>query len=84
MDLANWALRTSPKFTTEVKYQFHQGFSPDQRSENPFASTHARTHGRTHARTHARSRSHTFIQSYMRVRVCMYEIRSTFLFPFNN
>ena len=26
LDLANWALRTSPKFTTGVKYQFHQGF----------------------------------------------------------
>ena len=24
--LANWALRTPPKFTTGVKYQFHQGF----------------------------------------------------------
>ena len=33
MDLANWALRTSPKFTT-VKYQFHQGFWPDQRTGN--------------------------------------------------
>ena len=26
MDLTNWALRISPKFTTGVKYQFHQGF----------------------------------------------------------
>ena len=26
VDLANWALRTSPKFTTGIKYQFHQGF----------------------------------------------------------
>ena len=26
---------TSPKFTTRVKYQFHQGFLPDQRSGNP-------------------------------------------------
>ena len=25
MDLGNWALRTSPKFTTEVKYPFYQG-----------------------------------------------------------
>ena len=32
VDLANWALRTSPKFTTGIKYQFHQGFWPDQRS----------------------------------------------------
>ena len=31
----NWALRTSPKFTIGVKYQFHQGFWPDQRSGNP-------------------------------------------------
>ena len=34
VNLANWALRT-PKFTTGVKYQFHQGFWPDQRSRNP-------------------------------------------------
>ena len=33
-DLANWGLRTSPKFTTGVKYQFHQGFWPDSRSRN--------------------------------------------------
>ena len=26
VDLANWALPTSPKFTTGVKYQFHHGF----------------------------------------------------------
>ena len=26
VDLANWALRTSPKFTTGVKYQFYQSF----------------------------------------------------------
>ena len=33
VDLANWAPpRTSPKFTSGVKYQFHQGFWPDQRS----------------------------------------------------
>ena len=35
VDLANWALRTAPKFTTGVKYQFHQDFSPDHRSGNP-------------------------------------------------
>ena len=35
VDLANWVLRISPKFTTRVKYQFHQGFRPDQRSGNP-------------------------------------------------
>ena len=34
-EVANWALRTSPKFTTEVTYQFHQGFWPDKRSGNP-------------------------------------------------
>ena len=34
VDLANWALRTSPKFTTGVKYQFYQGFWPNQRSGN--------------------------------------------------
>ena len=28
-DSANWVHRTSPKFTTGVKYQFHQGFWPD-------------------------------------------------------
>ena len=26
VDLVNWALCTSPKFTTGVKYKFHQGF----------------------------------------------------------
>ena len=26
VDLANWARRTTTKFTTGVKYQFHQGF----------------------------------------------------------
>ena len=35
VDLANWALRNSPKFNTGVKYQFHKGFWPDQRSGNP-------------------------------------------------
>ena len=35
MDSANWALQTSQKFTTGVKYQFHEGFRPDQRSRNP-------------------------------------------------
>ena len=35
MDLANWALRTSPKFTTEVKYQFHQGFDQIRDPEIP-------------------------------------------------
>ena len=35
VDLAKWALRTSPKFTTGVNYQFHQGFWLDQRSGNP-------------------------------------------------
>ena len=35
VDLVNWALRTSPKFTIGIKYQFHQGFWPDQRSGNP-------------------------------------------------
>ena len=35
VDLANWALWTSPKFTVVVKYQLHQGFWPDQRSVNP-------------------------------------------------
>ena len=34
VDLANWTLRTSPKFTTRVKYQFHRGFLLDQRSGN--------------------------------------------------
>ena len=35
VDLANWALRTSPKLTTGVKYQFRV-FLPDQRSGNPY------------------------------------------------
>ena len=32
VDLANW---TSPKLTTGVKYQYHQGFLQDQRSRHP-------------------------------------------------
>ena len=35
VDVAKWALRTSPKFTTGVKYQFLQDFWPDERSGNP-------------------------------------------------
>ena len=35
VDLANWAHRTSPKFTTRVKYQFHRCVWSDQRSGNP-------------------------------------------------
>ena len=35
VNLANWALWTSLKFITGVKYQFHQGFWTDQRSGNP-------------------------------------------------
>ena len=35
VDLVNWSLPTSPKFTREVKYQFHQRFWPAQRSGNP-------------------------------------------------
>ena len=35
VDLANWALQTPLKVTTRDKYQFHQGFCPDQRSGNP-------------------------------------------------
>ena len=29
-----WALRTSQKFTTGIKYQFHHGFWPDHKSGN--------------------------------------------------
>ena len=35
VDLTNWVLGTSPKFTTRVKYQLHQGFGPDQKYGNP-------------------------------------------------
>ena len=35
LDLANCALRTSPKFTSGVKYPFHQGSRLDQWSINP-------------------------------------------------
>ena len=35
VELANWALRTSPEFTTVVKDQFDQGFWPDHKSGNP-------------------------------------------------
>ena len=41
MDLANWALRTSPKFTKGVKCKFHPGFlsrSEIRKSQSPFAS----------------------------------------------
>ena len=34
-DLANWDLWTSPKFTTGVKYQFHQGFNKIRDPEIP-------------------------------------------------
>ena len=40
VDLANWALRTSPKFATRVKPQFHLGFltwSEFRKSQSPFA-----------------------------------------------
>ena len=33
--LVNWALRTSPKLTTGVKYQFHQGFDQIRDPEIP-------------------------------------------------
>ena len=35
VDADNWALQTSPKFTTIIKYQFNQGVWSDQRSGNP-------------------------------------------------
>ena len=35
VDLANWALRISPKYTTGVKYQFHQGFDQIRDPEIP-------------------------------------------------
>ena len=35
VDSANRVLLTSPEFTIGVKYQFRQGFYPDQRSGNP-------------------------------------------------
>ena len=35
VDLANWALRNSPKFTTGVKYQLHQGFDQIRDPEIP-------------------------------------------------
>ena len=35
VDLANWTLRTSPKFTIRVKYQFHQGFDQIRDSKIP-------------------------------------------------
>ena len=40
MDLANWILRISPKFTTGVKYHFHQGFFTRReirKSQSPYA-----------------------------------------------
>ena len=35
VDLANWAFRISPKFTTWVKYQIHQGFDQIRDPEIP-------------------------------------------------
>ena len=35
VDMANWALRTSLKFTTGVKYQFHQSFDQIRDLEIP-------------------------------------------------
>ena len=35
LDLANWVFQTSPKFTTGVKYQFHQGFDQIRHPELP-------------------------------------------------
>ena len=35
VDLTKWTLRTSPKFTTGIKYQFIQDFWAHQRSGNP-------------------------------------------------
>ena len=35
LDLTNWSLWTSLKFSMGVKCQFHQGFWSDQRSGNP-------------------------------------------------
>ena len=58
--LANWALWTSPKFTTWVKYQFHQGFWPDQRSGNP-----------NHPSPHIIS---CFQMGYLIFSVCIYQI----------
>ena len=46
VNLANWALRTSPKFTTSVKYQSHQGVWPDQRSGN--SNHHSPPHTQKH------------------------------------
>ena len=41
VDLAKWPLWTLLKFTTGVKYQFHQGFLLDQRSRIPnYSSPH--------------------------------------------
>ena len=35
VDLANWVLRTSLKFTTGVKHQFHEGFDQIRDLEIP-------------------------------------------------
>ena len=70
VDLANWALRTSPKFITGVKYQFHQGFWPDQWSGNPnLTHTHTHTHKQTNTYTH--TNTHTYTNTHTRVCVCV-------------
>ena len=35
VDSANWTLKTSPKFATGVRYQFHQGFEQIRNPEIP-------------------------------------------------
>ena len=47
MDLANWSLWNSPKFTTEVKFQSPQGIWPDQRSGNPIKYIYIKGHSKS-------------------------------------
>ena len=43
MDLANWAQRTSPKFTKGAKYKFHQGVIAYRNSSSKLTITNLPT-----------------------------------------
>ena len=58
-----WALRVSSKFTTGVKYQFHQGFWPDQRSGNPNNPSPPHIHTQIH--THTRWKIQTLCSKWV-------------------
>ena len=64
VNLANWAFRTSPKFTTGVKYQLHQGFWPDPRSGNPNHPSPTLHYNNILQTTRTRTYTHTSVYSF--------------------